>query len=362
MDKIYVNGQQASYPIYFAKDFSFLLDILEKTGFFNQKICIVTDKNVDHYYGNQLLSLLQTKYNVVYKYVFAPGEENKNLKTIYNMYDFFLKKQLDRQSLIIALGGGVVGDMAGYAAATFMRGISFIQIPTSLLSQVDSSVGGKVGVDFQKHKNIIGSFYQPSFVYINISTVQTLPNRELHAGMAEVIKHGLILDPRYYEYVKLHTKDILQLHLDTLTKIVRRSCELKTFIVNQDEKETGIREILNFGHTFGHAIETLLNFKLLHGECISIGILGAAYLSYQLGNISIQNVHDIKETLLSYSLPICINSMNKDQLYQQLFLDKKVKQSQLHFVLLSEIGKSFSTPDVSKSAIYSAINYICKTN
>ena len=361
MGKIDVHGEQVSYPIYFRDDFSFLLEALKKAGFSNRKLCIITDANVDYFHGDNLIKLLQKEYTSICKYICTPGEKHKNLETIYDMYTFFLNHHLDRQSLIIALGGGVVGDMAGFVAATYMRGIPFIQIPTTLLSQVDSSVGGKVGVDFLKHKNIIGAFYQPRFVYINISTLQTLPLRERSAGMAEIIKHGLILDQSYYEYVKTHKQQIMDLHFPTLKQIICRSCELKASIVEQDEKEKGLREILNFGHTFGHAIETLLDFKLLHGECVAIGIVGAAYLSYQLEKISLENVKDIENILLDYHLPIRANGIEQNELYQQLFLDKKVKQDQLHFVLLSKIGDTVCVSNLSESIIHSAIGYICKT-
>lgn len=360
MEKFYVQGEQVSYPIFFANTFDFLLDALEETGLGKQKICIITDQNVDMYYANIIIKQLQIKYDRIFKFVMPPGEKHKHLETIYQIYNFFLENQLDRQSVVIALGGGVVGDMAGFAAATYLRGLPFIQIPTSLLSQVDSSVGGKVGVDFQKHKNLVGSFYQPKFVYINPSTLQTLPTREINAGMAEVIKHGLILDKSYYDFVKQHRQEVMDLCPNTMTKMIRRSCELKSSIVKEDEKEVGLREILNFGHTLGHAIETLLDFTLLHGECVAIGMIGAAYLSYQIGELSLIQFEDIKQTILAYDLPVKSLNIDEIKLYEQLFMDKKVKQDKLSFVLLSKIGEAFRVNQLSEEIIYTGIHYLCR--
>ena len=207
--------------------------------------------------------MLSEKYDVCH-YVFEAGENSKHLGTISDFYNFFVEEKLDRKSVVVALGGGVVGDMAGFAASTYMRGISFVQVPTTLLAQVDSSVGGKTGVDFNGNKNMIGAFYQPDFVFINSETLKTLPYREVAAGIAEAIKYGYIIDKDFLEYCVENKGSIKSLDNNALIEVIYKCCEAKAYVVSKDEKELGLRAILNFGHTFGHSVETLNNFKLLH--------------------------------------------------------------------------------------------------
>lgn len=358
MNEIYINTLSASYPIYFSNNFDDILKPLKKYFLSHRKICIITDSNVDLFYGQALVKIISSNYQEVFKFIFPEGETNKNLNTVQDIYKFFVEKHLDRNSLVLALGGGVTGDMAGFVAATYMRGIPFIQIPTTLLSQVDSSVGGKVGVDFFQNKNMIGAFYQPSFVYINLDTLKTLPKRQLSSGMGEVIKHGLILDEDYFSFIEPSFDLVYQFRKEVLEKIIKRSCELKGSIVSQDEKESGLREILNFGHTLGHAVETLLNFKLYHGECVSIGMVGAAYLSYMNHFISRNDLDRIEKVLLSYDLPIRVNGLNNKDIYNQMFLDKKTKNNKINFVLLSSVGKAFRAEKISTEQINAAISYI----
>ncbi|HOQ17618.1 MAG: 3-dehydroquinate synthase [Epulopiscium sp.] len=358
MNEICINTPSSAYPIYFSDNFEDIINALKKFFPSDRKICIVTDENVNKYYGQTLLEIVSSAYKEVYKCVFPAGESNKNLNTVQEIYKFFIEKHLDRNSLILALGGGVTGDMAGFAAATYMRGIPFVQIPTTLLSQVDSSVGGKVGVDFLQHKNMIGAFYQPAFVYINLDTLKTLPKEQLSSGVAEVIKHGLILDKSYFEFLESSYDSFFKLDHEVLEKIIRRSCELKGSVVSRDEKEAGLRAILNFGHTLGHAIETLLNFKLFHGQCVSVGMVGAAYLSYINGLISKEDLKRIEKVLASYDLPVRIEELNKEVIYNQMLLDKKTKNNIIHFILLSSIGKAVRVSHVNTDQIFSAIAYI----
>lgn len=358
MNKILVNTSTTSYPIFFSQKFEDILEVLTILNLLNRKVCIITDTNVDYYYGNYFVDVLKIKYKEVYKFSFTAGEKSKNLSTIQDIYSFFVEKKLDRNSLIFALGGGVTGDMAGFAAATYMRGIPFIQVPTTLLSQVDSSVGGKVGVDFLQNKNMIGAFYQPAFVYINLSTLKTLPEKQLSSGMGEVIKHGLILDDKYFSFIESSTNLVFNLDQTVLEKIIKRSCELKASIVSQDEKELGLREILNFGHTIGHAVETILNFELLHGECVSIGMVGAAFLSYKSNLISLEILKRIEEVLLSYHLPIRISNLESENIYKQMLLDKKVKNNKMKLILLSSIGNTLRVEDLTQEMIKSAISYL----
>lgn len=358
MNLVKVNTSTTSYPIYFENSFESLLNAFKANNLLDKKVCIVTDTNTYKLYNDEISNLLKKSFNEVYSFKFKAGEQSKNLDTIQSMYDFFLNCHLDRKSIIVALGGGVVGDMAGFAAATYMRGINFVQIPTSLLAQVDSSVGGKVGVDFKGTKNIIGAFYQPSFVYINVSTLKTLSKKEFSAGIAETIKYGMIMNKDFYEYINMNKDKILNMNEEYLKYIIKCACEFKADIVNKDEKENGLRGILNFGHTIGHAIETLLEFKLVHGQCVAVGMVAATYISYKKGNITKQELNDLESILKYFDLPIRINGIDNESIYTQMFLDKKVLNNTLNFVLLNKVGNVFISKDVNKNEISDAIDYI----
>jgi len=306
-----------------------------------KKTIIITDENVDKYYSDICLKELQDSELEVYKHVIKPGEENKTLEAVNSIYQKLVEYRFDRNSTLIALGGGVVGDIAGFAAATYMRGINFVQIPTTLLSQADSSVGGKTGVDFNGHKNVIGAFYQPKLVFLNVNTLKTLPKREISAGLAEVIKHGLILDAEYCEYINDHAQKIFNFDEHVLEFLAKKNCTIKGHVVEVDEKEDDLRAILNFGHTIGHAIETVQNFQLLHGECVAIGIVGAYRLSFYLNVVTEAMVEEVKAILLKLDLPISLPGLDVDKVYNQIFYDKKVKDDNLKFVLPRKIGEVF---------------------
>jgi 3-dehydroquinate synthase len=249
--------------------------------------------------------------------------------------------KLDRTSTLVALGGGVVGDMTGFAAATYMRGINFVQVPTTLLAQADSSVGGKTGVDYDGHKNIIGAFYQPKLVYINVNTLKTLTKRDVSAGLAETIKHGIIMDQEFFEYIDYNLPKIFNFDENTLQYIAKMNCSIKGKVVEQDEKEDDLRAILNFGHTIGHAIETVQKFELLHGECVSIGMVGAFRLAKYLELVTEDTISKIKSTLVKAGLPVEIKGLDVDSVYNQMFYDKKVKDNNIKFVVPRRIGEVF---------------------
>lgn len=360
MDNLIVNTNTNKYSIYFENSFDNLLKAFELSELQNRKVCIIADDNTKKFYSDEILKLLKSFYKDVSIFDFKSGEQNKNLNTIQHMYKFFLDNHLDRKSVIVALGGGVVGDMAGFAAATYMRGIKFVQIPTTVLAQVDSSVGGKVGVDFEGTKNIIGAFYQPTFVYINVNTVKTLPQREFSAGIAEAIKYGMIINKDYYEYINQNKTKLLNTDEQILKQIIKQCCAFKADIVSKDEKENGLRQILNFGHTIGHSIEALLNFKLIHGECVAIGMVAAAYICYNRKYISYTELQNFKSLLEYFKLPICVQNIDADKVYNQMFLDKKVSNNTISFILLNKIGEAFVTKDISKTEILEAIKYIIK--
>ncbi len=357
MNNLMINTASKSYPIYFTQDISGLSKAIKGINKDYSSFIVITDSNVGTIYSKQIIKELQVFEKNVLITVFDAGEENKILETISGFYQDMIEFGADRKSLVIALGGGVTGDMAGFTAATFMRGIDFIQIPTSLLSQVDSSVGGKTGIDFNGYKNIIGAFYQPELVYINVFTLSTLPNRELYAGMSEVLKHGFIRDISYYNFLKNSVDKVLNLDFKTLITMIKWSCQIKKDVVDQDEKEQGLRGILNFGHTFGHSIERLKNFELIHGECVSIGMHGAFLLANKLKLITDTTLNDGLDMLRAYHLPLQVRGLNRDDIYNDMFHDKKTIHKRLVFALLDDIGKShLSTQLISKDIILECID------
>lgn len=353
-----VSAKTKEYPIYIENDFLNIKACIEKSGLMQSKLLIVTDSNVEKLYLEELKEALKDIKDNICVHVFPAGEENKTLDTIKGIYESCVSNKLDRSSGIIALGGGVCGDMAGFAAATYMRGIKFVQVPTTLLSQVDSSVGGKTGVDFSGGKNIIGAFYQPEFVYANVSTIETLPYDEFVSGMGEVIKHGLIMDKAYFDYILENKASIKERKKDTLSYIIEGSCKIKAAVVEKDETEQGLREILNFGHTAGHALESLSGFTIPHGKCVALGMVSALNLSRKYGNISMEDVERVKELLSYFDFPAEVWGMELKDVYDQMFYDKKARNNVLTFVILSEVGKAVSTKAISKEDIITALEEI----
>ncbi len=335
-----VNLKDRSYPICITTSFDELGETIQslRTG---SKILIVTDENVNKYYSDICIEQLEKSGFEVHKHVLIPGEENKTLEAVYGIYQKLVEHRFDRTDTLVALGGGVVGDITGFAAATYMRGINFVQVPTTLLSQADSSVGGKTGVDFDGHKNLVGAFYQPKLVFINVHTIKTLPKREVSAGLAEVIKHGFIIDAEYCEYIKENAEKIFNYDENVLQYLAKKNCSIKGSVVEVDEKESDLRAILNFGHTIGHAIETVQNFELLHGECVAIGIVGAFRLALYLGVVNEGVVENVKEILLKLELPVSLPGLDVEKVYSHIFYDKKVKDNILKFVLPRRIGEVF---------------------
>jgi 3-dehydroquinate synthase len=270
------------------------------------------------------------------------GESYKNWETLNRVFDALLTNRCERRTTLIALGGGVVGDLTGFAAAVYLRGVPFIQVPTTLLAQVDSSVGGKTGINHPLGKNMIGAFYQPRLVLADIATLDTLPPRELGAGLAEVIKYGLILDSRFFEWLEANMARLVARDPAALAHAVRRSCELKAEVVAQDERESGLRALLNLGHTFGHAIEAGLSFGTwLHGEAVAAGTVQAARLSQRLGFLSEADVQRVVALLQQANLPTAAPDLGVDRYLELMGLDKKVEGGKLRLVLLRRIGEGY---------------------
>ncbi len=308
----------------------------------DKKVAIITNPTVAGYHLGYLLNNLKAKE---LKIITLPdGEEYKTIEYIQYALDRMFDAKYDRNSVIIAFGGGVIGDMSGFAASIFLRGIEFIQIPTTLLSMVDSSVGGKTGINNKYGKNLIGAFYQPESVYIDTHFLSTLPKREFSAGMAEVIKIAVMFDREFFENLE---KDSLRIE-----EIIKRSVELKAWVVNQDEKEKGIRSILNYGHTFGHVIENLTNYKTyLHGEAVAIGMVMANELSKELGYLSEEEAKRIKNLLKKHNLPTSYKIKDIEEFYEHFFADKKTLNNKIKFIIPEKIGKYKILENIDKEII-----------
>lgn len=350
------------YNIILEQDFSKLPAILQKLDVSNKKICIVTDSNVAELYGAEVSGLLKTVCMETELFSFPAGEVYKTLDTVRELYAFLIEKKFDRKSMLLALGGGVVGDLTGFAAATFLRGIDFIQVPTSLLAQVDSSIGGKTGVDFDSYKNMVGAFKMPRLVYINISTLKTLDERQFACGFAEVMKHGLIKDSAYYEWLISHIYEINDRNEEVLEEMVFRSCQIKKAVVEKDPLEKGDRALLNFGHTIGHAIEKKLDFSLLHGECVALGCVAAAFISRKRGFLSDEEYLEVRDMFVPFGLPISMDRVDPEEIYELTRSDKKMEYGSIKFILLKKIGKAIIDTTVTKEEIIAGIEEIIYRN
>ena len=357
MEKLYVDLGKNSYDILFSDSFKGLADALKDINA-PKKLIVVTDTNVEKLYADEVNNLLKDNGYDSCVYAFTAGEENKGMDSILGICKACIEHEMDRKSMIVALGGGVVGDMAGFAAAIFMRGIDFVQVPTTLLSQSDSSVGGKTGIDFMESKNILGSFHQPKLVYMNVSTLKTLPSEQLISGMGEVIKHGIIRDGEFFEYLENNSENIKSLNSETLIKMDKINCSIKADIVMQDERETGLRANLNFGHTIGHAVESAYDFKMTHGECVGIGMIAAAYIAYKRNMISEDILNIIENILDMYGFKTRVKLPEKENVFSFMQKDKKKIAGKLKFVLPTKIGEVIQTTDVTKDEIFDAFEYI----
>ncbi|MGS2717839.1 3-dehydroquinate synthase [Eionea flava] len=346
------NGRH--YPIYIGQG---LLDNAEllTAHISGRQVCIVTNDTVAPLYLEKVQVLLAGYH--VNTVVLPDGEAYKSLKTVELIYNTLLENTHNRSTTLIALGGGVVGDMCGYAAATYQRGVNFIQIPTTLLSQVDSSVGGKTGVNHPLGKNMIGAFHQPQSVIIDTDVLKTLPAKELSAGIAEVVKYGLLGDIDFYHWIEQHIEEIMSLKQALAVEAIARSCQSKADIVAMDEREGGVRALLNLGHTFGHAIEAAQGYGVwLHGEAVAAGMVLALKLSALLDKISLEDVDRLIHLLKKASLPTSVPSdMSPDQFLQLMSLDKKVIDGTLRLILLEKVGQAFICDEAPVDLIKQAI-------
>jgi len=325
------------------------------------RCAIITDTNVGKRYAKTVFNSLATAGFTPSLIIVQPGETAKSLKTVQACYDQLAAHRLERKSFIVALGGGVVGDLAGFLAATYLRGIAFVQAPTTLLAQVDSSVGGKVGVNLKAGKNLVGAFYQPKLVLCDLDALKTLPDREFRAGLAEVIKYGIIYDAKLFARLERDLPKILNRDQSILAPVISRCCEIKAEVVGQDETDGGLRAILNFGHTIGHAIENISGYgKFLHGEAISIGQVAAAKLSHEILGMPERDVERIGNLFQRTGLPVRtrMNFLKRQRLLNAMRLDKKVSDGEIKFVLAERIGKVAWNQRVPATVIHGALDEI----
>ena len=300
----WVRTATQSYPIFVGCGLLDKLGEKMKELGLSGAVTIISDETVSSIYGHKVERILQDAGFIVNSFVVPPGEETKSFNSVIRIYDFLVKRRVERGDILIALGGGMVGDLAGFVAATFLRGISWIQVPTSLVAMVDASIGGKVGINHPQGKNLIGAFYQPSFVLADCHTLASLPQRELTSGWAEVIKHGLILDKSFFEFLEANVDKLIKLDPTAVTKAIARSAAIKAQVVSEDEKERGKRIILNYGHTIAHGLEAASQYgRFLHGEAVAIGMMGAAKLSQRLGLLSVEVVQRQQALLQKFGLP-----------------------------------------------------------
>lgn len=349
--RVHIDLGERSYPILIAPA---LLDDPEVFAGLPAatSVLIVSNTTVAPLYAKRLQAVLQARYKTVHLVTLPDGEEHKNWQILNLIFDALLRHGCDRKTVLFALGGGVVGDMTGFAAASYMRGVPFVQVPTTLLSQVDSSVGGKTGINHPQGKNMIGAFYQPLQVVCDLDTLKTLPDRELSAGLAEVIKYGPIADMAFLDWIEVNMDRLLARDADALAHAVQRSCEIKAWVVGQDERESGLRAILNFGHTFGHAIEAGMGYgQWLHGEAVGCGMVMAAQLSCELGLVDAAFVQRLRILIQRAGLPVVGPRLRADDnagRYLDLMrVDKKADAGEIRFVVIDGPSRASlrSAPD-----------------
>jgi len=326
-----------------------------------ERAVVISDVIAFSHHGERVMASLEGAVFRTFPYTFPAGEESKSLETARRIYDFLVENRVERGWPVLALGGGVVGDLAGFVAATYLRGLPLVQAPTSLVAMVDASIGGKVGVDHPKAKNLIGAFYQPRFVLADPSCLLTLPRRELVSGFAEVIKHGLILDKRLFAFMEAQAPALLALKPPSLSRAVSWSARIKARVVTQDERETGTRTLLNYGHTIGHALEAATEYaRFLHGEAVAIGMMGAVLLSHRLGLVGEEVVIRQEALFRAFGLPTTCPGVPLGPIIEAMELDKKVRESEVRWVLLEEIGRATTQHRVPQEEVRAVLQELTK--
>jgi 3-dehydroquinate synthase len=327
-----------------------------KTVELSGTVVIISDENVFSLYGNKVLQVIEGEGFKSFSYTVPPGESSKSLDNTKKIYSFLIDKRIERGDIIVALGGGMVGDLAGFVAATFLRGLPWIQVPTSLLAMADAGIGGKVAVNHRQGKNLIGAFYQPHFVLADITTLNTLPGRELTSGWAEVVKYGLISDAGLFQPIESGAGKLTGLDMAMMQEVISRSAAIKADFVSEDEKEHGRRTLLNYGHTVAHGLEAMTKYHdLLHGEAVAIGMSVAARLSHYAGLLPLTAVHRQQDVLERLGLPTSYSGIKLPGLIKAMKSDKKVKNKAIRWVLLEDIGRAVVRNDIPDEIVKKAI-------
>ncbi len=344
------------YEIVLNRGFEGILEELSNLSLKDRRALIVTDKNVAPLYLNELSSALKNGDITSESYILEPGEESKTQESAMAIMEKLIEGNYKRTDMVIALGGGVVGDISGYVSAVYHRGLVFIQIPTTLLSMVDSSVGGKNGVDYKGIKNVMGTFYNPTLVYMNLDVLQTLEERQFFNGFAEAMKSAIIKDAHYYEWLIENMYEIHDKEPEVMEELVLKSVTIKKQVVEKDFYDTkGERALLNLGHTLGHAIETEKMGVLLHGECVALGTVGAAYISHKKELLSLDEYLEIRDMFVPFNLPITMEDIDLQKVVENITKDKKQDNLGLSFILLKKIGKAFVNREVTREEIIAAL-------
>ena len=355
MKKIKIKLLKSSYDILVGS--SIYLEIVEvlKKANINKNLFIIIDKNVLRYWEEYIKKPFADYKNKIEYYILKPGEKSKSYLELNKIYSFLLEKNFGRDTLVIAIGGGVTGDLSGFAASTFMRGVQLVHVPTTLLAAVDSSIGGKTGINFNNKKNMVGTFYQPKLVLIDTDFISSLPKIEITSGIGEIIKYTFLSTPDFFEYVNENIEKIYLYEKKVIEEVILKSAQIKSAVVSQDEKESGLRKILNFGHTFAHAIESDLNFKIKHGEAVTAGIISALYLSKKMGILKKNKMRNYLSLPLKINLPKKIAKLNSRNMIDIMRVDKKSRDGKINFVLLSDLGNILVDIQTDKKDIIYAI-------
>ena len=356
MKKINVKCKSFTYPVFVGSNILQSLPDLLKKHKLNKNVFIVIDENVEKIYGREIKKLVSSWANRSTIFILKASERSKSLTTLKKIYTALADNEFGRDTLLLSVGGGITGDVAGYCAATYMRGVQLVHVPTTLLASVDSSIGGKTGVNFYNRKNLIGSFYQPHFVLIDTNFLQTLPAAELRSGTGEIIKYAFLSNKDFCEYILQNFNKLLLLNSKVLNSVISESVLIKAGVVGQDEKETGLRKILNFGHTFAHAFESHSGYKIKHGEAVVGGIIAALFLSHKLKFFSDEKLESYLKFLSVFKLPPAIKKVNNNSILEIMYLDKKRRGDRIKFVLLKDIGNLIIDAEIEKKEIFYALD------
>ncbi len=348
-------NNSGKYPVVIENGYEGLAPLVSDMFPNLKRIMIITDSNVSKLYLDKVRIVLGGCCDTITSFEFEAGESRKKLSTVNDCYNKLLAGDFNRRDLIVALGGGVTGDMAAFVASTYMRGTKFINLPTTLLAMADSSVGGKCGVDYDSYKNIVGSIYMPSLVYMSTSSLSTLPDREYSSGMAEILKAGLIKDGRFYEWLINNFSEIMDRDPEAVAYMLNKAVSIKQFYVTKDPYEENERMILNFGHTIGHALEKYYEFNYLHGECVALGMVAAAFISYKRSMLSAEEYYEIRDMFVPFGLPISVDEADTAKVIFNIGHDKKNTDTGLRFILLKKAGKAVIANDVTDDEIKEAI-------